>query len=117
MMAHRSIAMRERIGRFERDRVLKKYQRPGPLLRHTGIDITLGLQHEMIGIETVRAPAPEALDLGLPHPRRNGAHRCQRDLVLKRKDVFGRQRWRSTGWMNLQRVPQVAYLMTGRRSH
>jgi hypothetical protein len=37
------------------------------------------------------------LDLGFPHPRRNGAHRCQRDLVLKRKHVFGRQRWRSTG--------------------
>jgi hypothetical protein len=34
MMTHRSVAMRQRIGRFERDRALKERQRSGDLLRH-----------------------------------------------------------------------------------
>src|SRR6187401_1981415 len=89
MMTHRGIAMRECIGRLECDGALKKRQCSGNLLRHTCINVRLGLKHKIVGIETLWTLSPDALNFRFSYARSNRAYRGQRYLILKRKNVFG----------------------------
>ncbi|MHC2164078.1 hypothetical protein ACVL5V_006499 [Bradyrhizobium ottawaense] len=89
MMAHRCIAVRKRIRRLERDRTFEQHERLGDLGWHAGINVRLGAQDEIIGIQAVRPLAPDPVDLGAPQAGcdRTDGRRC--DVVLEGEDVFG----------------------------
>src|SRR5258707_14720805 len=73
MVAHRGVAVRQRIVRLECDRAFEQHQRLRYLLRHAGIDTRLGPQNEITGIEAVGPFAFDPVDLSAPHARRNRA--------------------------------------------
>jgi hypothetical protein len=55
MVAHRRVAVRQRIGRIEFDGTFEQHERSRHLLGHAGIDVELGPRHEVVGIEAVGA--------------------------------------------------------------
>jgi hypothetical protein len=66
--------MRERINGIERECTLQKYQRLCHAIWHPGIDVGLGLEDKIIGVETVRPLTSDALDFGPPQARLDCAH-------------------------------------------
>lgn len=89
MVAHRGVAVRKRIRRSKGDRTFKKHQCSRHLLRHARIDIRLGSQDKVIGIETVGPFALDPIDFGASQARRDGANDRQCDCILKSEDVIG----------------------------
>ena len=67
MVTHRGIAVRQRKGGLEHDRSIEKRERPRHLLRCTGIDIRLGLEHEIVRVETVGPLPSDAFDFRFPN--------------------------------------------------
>ena len=63
---------------------------PTRLLRHPRADERQRPQYKVIGIEILRPPAFDALDLGRPEARFDRADRAEGDLVLEREDVVER---------------------------
>ena len=82
VMAHRDEPVSERISRVEIQRTSQQRQSGRGSIGHAGVNIRLGVKNELVGIETVRALAPDPLDLGSAQARLDGAHYRERDLVL-----------------------------------
>src|SRR3569832_2296009 len=89
MMAHCSVTLRQCVGWIERDRSFERYKRLRHLLRHAGIDIRLGTQDEVIGVEAVGPLAFDSVDLGAAQARRDSAHDRQSNQELKRENIIG----------------------------
>ncbi len=89
VMAHCCIAVRERIRRLERDRTLKQHEGLGDLGGHAGVNVRLGAQDEIIGIQAVRPLALDPVDLGTPQAGRDGTDGRQCNVILEGEDVFG----------------------------
>ncbi|MGN5479769.1 hypothetical protein ACTMU2_31650 [Cupriavidus basilensis] len=55
MVTHRGVTVRQRIRRLECNRTFKKWQRSAHLLGHPRVDVRLGSQDKVIGIEAFGA--------------------------------------------------------------
>ena len=65
MMAHGGEGVRQRIGGVERKCPLQQDKCLRHLRRHSRIDVGLGLQHQVIGIETIGSLSSNPADLDL----------------------------------------------------
>ena len=90
MMAHGGEGVRERIAGFEHKGTLQKDQRLRHLRRHPRIDVGLGLQHQVIGAETVRSLTPDTFGFGAAHAGLNRTDHVQGDFVLQSENVVKR---------------------------
>ncbi len=105
VMAFRRIGVRQPISRIEGERTLQQRQRFCRALRHPRKHIGLSLQCQIIGVETVRPFALDALDLGLAQARLDRADDGSGDLVLQRENVVER-RGRSVRPRDARRSPR-----------
>src|SRR5579859_6305280 len=75
MVAHRGVAVRQRIGGIEFDGAFEQHKRALHPLGHAGIDIELGPQHKVVGIEAAGALALHPLDFGASYAWRDCTNR------------------------------------------
>src|SRR6185437_1798012 len=79
--------MRLRIAVFDLKRLFQERDRRRRVLGGVAVGIGQRAQHQVVRIEILRALAPDALDLGPPQARLDGADDAHGKLVLQREDV------------------------------
>ena len=90
VMAHRRECVCQRISRFQLEGTVQKDQRIRYLRRHSGINIRLRLQDEIVSVEAVRPLAFDSFNFGPAQVRLDRADHIQGNFVLQRKNVIER---------------------------